>query len=167
MAEKKKVAVEVVGEVVDGSDGKAQEASPEAKANAVKSEFLQTNQDQNKEHAPAGADDNLEFLQTDGSGLSNPAPSTGKATKKPKVGDEVFYCTGYRDTGEKDEDGNRVMVEDYAPATIYQVDDENAKSGHVLLVYSGPVGQKIPAWAHNDDANPGYWTAKKPEPKAG
>jgi hypothetical protein len=81
-----------------------------------------------------------------------------------KTGDEVLYCTGYKDTGEKGEDGNRILEPEYAPATVYQVDEERTATGHVLLVYTdNTTGQKIGAYAHNGDATPGYWTAKKPE----
>jgi hypothetical protein len=54
---------------------------------------------------------------------------------------KVLYCTGYKDTGEKGEDGNRILEPEYAPATIYEVDEERTATGHVLLVYTdtGPA----------------------------
>jgi hypothetical protein len=129
----------------------------------LQSEFFETDVAAPTNPQPAGVDDNLGFLQSDGQALGAPPPASGKVGRKPKVGDEVLYCTGMKDTGQKGEDGNRILEPEYAPATIYQVDEDRTATGHVLLVYEHRDHGKQPAWAHQGDANPGYWTTKKPE----
>lgn len=113
---------------------------------------------------PEGVDGSLEFLQSDGEELV-PDPEGGKTKHNVKVQDQVLYCRGYKDTGEKDEDGNRILEPDYAPATIYEVDEDRKDTGHVLLVYEAENGAKQPAYAHNASGVPGYWTHKTSNPQ--
>jgi hypothetical protein len=129
----------------------AEEAAP----NPLETEFFEDNRAAT--NPPAGIDDRTGFLQSDGKELF----------PDPKVRDEVLYCIGFKDTGEKGEDGNRILEPEYAPATIYEVDEERTATGHVLLVYTAPGGgQKLPAYAHNAEGVPGYWTHNKTkEPK--
>jgi hypothetical protein len=127
-----------------------EEAAP---ANPLETEFFEDNRAAT--NPPAGIDDRTGFLQSDGKELF----------PDPKVREEVLYCIGERDTGEKDETGNRILEPEYAPATIYEVDEERTATGHVLLVYTAPGGQKLSAWAHNAVDNPGYWTHKTSNPK--
>jgi hypothetical protein len=123
-------------------------------ANPLETEFFEDNRAAT--NPPAGIDDRTGFLQSDGKALF----------PDPKVRDEVLYCTGMKDTGEKGEDGNRILEPEYAPATIYEVDEERTATGHVLLVYQIDGGQKLPAYAHNAEGVPGYWTHNKTkEPK--
>lgn len=124
----------------------------------LETEFFEDNRDAALQ--PAGVDENLEPLQSDGKRLQ--LDPEGGSVKGAAVGDEVLYCRGYKDTGQRDETGNRILEPDYAPATIYQVDDERKKSGHVLLVFAADDhGNKQAAWAHNAEGNPGYWTTVK------
>jgi hypothetical protein len=119
------------------------------------SEFFE---DPKETNPPAGVDELLEFVHTDGRELPHPEETGDAPTRgKVQVGDAVRYCTGYEDSGLKDETGNRIMQPAYAPATVYDVDKKRTATQHVLLVFESTNNGLQPAWAHQAEANPGYW----------